>query len=481
MKVPKQFRQVCLFLLLAFTGLATAQEKQSKTYKETFTVNPDAIVDIDVSHADISFETWDKNEVSVEAVVELEGATAEEARKFFENMGVEILGNSSLVEIRTGMNPPFAPHGFQMPIGVAVPEIPSMEPLFLDLRIPEIPPMPDIPPMPPAAFPEFDYQAYQEEGEKYLKEWKQDFDKNFNKEYRKELEAWSKEMEKGAREWELHGEKWQEEQQKIREAWQAEREEAMEKASEQREKAGEQREKAREQAEKIREDIANIRHQAQGAPVFFYQARDGQGGKNLKIKKTIKIRMPKSVKLKMNVRHGEVKLAENTRDLRATLSYARLHAATIDGPGTKIIASYSPVTVTHWNLGSLRTDFSDNVALNEVKNLTLQANSSHVTIDRVLNSAHIENNLGAIRIKNVSDTFDTMDIVLKNGELYFDTPASAYRFRYNGTASRFSPPSRLTLVRSGNPEQTVYTGYYLNDTSKRSIVIDSRYSEVVLE
>lgn len=478
MKALKLFKAICLFLVMAWTGFGSAQEKQSRTYTETFVVKPDAVVDIDVSHADISFETWDKNEVSVEALVELEGATAEEATRFFDKGAVEILGNSSLVEIRTGGNSPFGLHGFQMPMGVAGP---NLEPLFLDLQIPEIPPLPDLPPMPPIPVTEFDYHAYREEGEKYLKEWKQKFDKNFNKEYRKELEAWGKAMEEGAKEWEWQGEKWQEEHEKMREAWQAEREEATEMAREQREKAMEQREKAREQADKNRKDISIIRRDRQEAPVIFYRTGEGEGSGNLKVKKTIKIRMPKSVKLKMNVRHGEVKLAENTRDLHATLSYARLLAATIDGPGTQIMASYSPVTVTHWNLGSLRADFTDKVALNEVKNLKLQANSSHVTIDRIVKSAQIENNLGTVRINGVSDSFDTMDIVLKNGELYFDVPGSAYQFRYNGTASRFSPPSGLRLTRSGNPEQTVYTGYHLDEHSKRAINIDSRYSEVILE
>ncbi len=69
----------------------------------------------------------------------------------------------------------------------------------------------------------------------------------------------------------------------------------------------------------------------------------------------------------MNVRHGEVKLAENTNNIDATLSHASLLAATIDGDKTMVMASYSPVSVEKWNYGQLHTDYSENVDLKEVK------------------------------------------------------------------------------------------------------------------
>jgi hypothetical protein len=190
--------------------------------------------------------------------------------------------------------------------------------------------------------------------------------------------------------------------------------------------------------------------------------------------------MPKSVKLKMNVRHGEVKLAENTKDLRATLSYARLLASTIDGERTEIIASYSPVNVLRWNFGSLQTDFSDKVDLNEVNNLNLRANSSDVTIGRLLKNVRIEQNLGELRIKSVADNFDNMDIVLQNGEFFSDTPASSYSVKINGTASSFIPPSFLKLTKKGDEKNVVYTGYHLSNNTNRAILINSHYSEVVL-
>ena len=92
------FKAVCLGALL---GPTLAVGQQSKTYKETFQVNADVEVALNTSYADIEFSTWDKNEVQVEAVVTLEGATKEEAEAYFRDGGMKILGNSSRVEVGT--------------------------------------------------------------------------------------------------------------------------------------------------------------------------------------------------------------------------------------------------------------------------------------------------------------------------------------------------------------------------------------------
>lgn len=465
----KAFKTMCLAYCLVNTLMLSAQEKQTKTYKETFTVKPDAVVDINVSHADLSFETWDQDRVQVEAVVELEGATPEEAGQYFEEAGIEILGNSSLVEIRTLAGAPFPPMPPHAPLVVQIPEMPDMEPLFLDLRIPDLPPLPELPPMPPVNVPSFDYKAYQKDGEKYLRKWKAEFDKKFDKEYRKEMEAWGKKMAAEAEERSKDLEKWQEEHEKLREEHASRQEAAMELAREQQEMA---REAARESSK--------FRTGQGEAPHVFYRSSDG-AEKNFRIRKTIKIKMPKSVKLKMNVRHGEVKLAENTKDMHATLSYARLLATTIEGAKTMISASFSPVRVSRWNYGSLHTNFSEEVALEEVENLDLKANSSKVTIERLLKKAHIENNLGHLKINAVADTFDTLKILVKNGELYCEAPTSAYGLQYLGTSSEFTPPAGLQLQKTAGNGRTNYKGYHLNSNSNRSIVIDSQYSEVVMK
>jgi hypothetical protein len=486
--LPKVFKAGSLIIGLVCSGIVLGQEKTSKTYKEHFNVAPDAIVELNTSHADIAFETWDKNEVEVVATIELEGASPEEAKRYFENNAIEIVGNSSKVQIDTGPEASWSHFSAPVPpIIIDIPEVPDIEPIFLDLRIPDLPPMPELPPVPPVPMQSFDYDAYQKDGEKYLKQWKKEYEKSFDKEYMEKIEAWSDRMKatederkKQMEEWEKEHEEMMRDREEHREELQQQREEMKQMAMEQRQQAREQVQMAREQAREAHRAVIISGSDEHDAPNVFYRHGEGEG-KNLKIKKTIKIKMPKSLKLKMNVRHGEVKLAENTRNLNATLSYARLLGATIDGNLTNITASYTPVDVLHWNYGALKTDFSDKVALKEVKNLDLKANSSNVTIDRLLNKASIENNLGVLYINSVADNFDSMTVVMQNGELFCGTPASAYSIQILGTGSKFSPPSYLKLVKTQNQKQTSYKGYHLSDGAKRSISIDSRYSEVVLE
>ncbi|WP_297795365.1 hypothetical protein [uncultured Eudoraea sp.] len=486
------FKSIVLSLCLYLTS--GYGQKESKTYKETFVVGKNAVVDINTSHADIEFTTWNKDQVVVEATIELEGASPEEAEAYFDKGGIKILGNSQEITIKTGRENSWiarGAHGDAHNIIVEIPEIPEMpelEPLFLDIQIPELPDIPQVimemplPPMPPMQFRNFDYEAYKKDGEKYLKEWSEEFEKSFDEGYQKEIEEWGKEMQARVEEREAA----REEMMKEREEMMKEREEVRREAQEIRREAMEERREIMEEQRKIAEKQRKIQknviisRQGKDSPTIYYRSSDG-GGKNYKIKKTIKIKMPKSTKLKMNVRHGEVKLAENTRNMNATLSYARLLASTIDGVNTNIVASYSPVSVERWNYGNLNINFSDDVALQDVNTLTLSTTSSDITIDRLLKSAQIKNDLGAIRINAIASDFKDLDIAMQNGELICNLPVTPFSITIDATSSKYSAPAELKLASEKNGNHVVHNGYYLEANSGKSIVIDSRYSEILLQ
>jgi hypothetical protein len=183
----------------------------------------------------------------------------------------------------------------------------------------------------------------------------------------------------------------------------------------------------------------------------------------------------------MNVRHGEVKLAGNTKNINARLSYSTLLAATIDGDQTTIKTSYSPVSVQKWNYGLLQADYSENVDLDEVLNLRLSTTSSEVTINKLLGSVVINSKMGPIKINSVSKNFKKIDISLQNAEMTFDLPETAFGIEVNGTMSKLSTPASLKLDRTKHNNTTIHTGYNLNGKSDKSILINSKYSEVVLK
>jgi hypothetical protein len=470
------------------TGLVCHAQEKSKTYKETFNVDQDAIININTSYADIEFETWDKNQVEITAVVELEGATDEEAQSYFEKDQVTIKGNSKEIEIRTTGSGFWANSSFVYDFDI--PEIPNIE--FVMPEIPEIPEIPEVivmpnlppmPPMPPMPHFDFDYEAYKKDGDKYMKEWKKNFDKNFDKEYKERFKEWSEEMGEMAKEM---AEEMAENRKQIEEDRKHLLEERKELKEEQMELHKEAQEEMRKQHEEARKQQHEVRHQRvisinNGEPNVFYFSSDDGKHKKYKVKKRIKIKMPKSVKLKMDVRHGEVKLAANTKNINASLSYASLHASTIDGDKTNIRASYSPVEVQQWNYGQLKTDYSDRVNLKEVKELRLNSVSSNVIIGRLVNNAFVTSSLGVLNIDSVSDGFSNIDITVENGAVDCVLPSVPFKIYVNETASEFSYPKSMSLGTSKNYQTNVHKGYHIANQDGKSITINSKYSEVVLK
>ena len=479
--------KVAVFRLLLFAGILgisfPVTGQQSRAYKESFRVNPDVVVELNTSYADIEFETWNKNEVVVEATIELEGATEEEARAFFEQDGVEILGNSQEVQVRTRADRwafRFSePMDFHMEdFEVVIPEMPDIAPMVEDImiQIPEIAEMPPLPPLPPAPF---DYEAYKKDGEKYMKEWQKKFEKEFDEEYREQFEAWGRKMEARAREMESRMEEREAQREKMRKELEKQREELAEQREAMREQAQEAREQAQEAREQAQQAREQAREQARQSQVFYM--RGPKGDRNFSIKKTIRIKMPKGARLKLNVRHGEVKLADNSLNTKATLSYARLLATSIDGLATEIEARYTPVIVKYWKGGSLQAEYSEEVSLSEVGQLKLQANSSDVHIDHLLKKADIDNKFGVLRIGSISEDFSDLVISVENGEVSCSLPQSAYRIEVSSDRSEVSYPDFIRWAQPNREGINTRTGYHKSQDSGRTIVISSSFSEVLLQ
>jgi len=360
--------------------------------------------------------------------------------------------------------------------------------------------MMDKPPLPPKNIQAFDYESYKKDGEAYLKEWKKEFDKGFGKDYERKMEEWSKrmdlkraEIEKRRREMEKNREQVQQDRFQRLQEIQSKRMEIHEKEQEQMarsitsgKKAGEIKKNMNAIAIKVdsakgkSNEIIVLDLDHHKAPNVFYSIKKG-GDKNIKVKKTIKIKLPKSTKIKMNVRHGEVILAENTKNLSATLSYSSLLATTIDGDKTYIDASYSPVSVQKWNYGQLKADYSDKVNIKEVENLTLSATFSDVNIDNLLNRAFIKNSFGPLAINAISKDFTDLDINLQNAEFFCTLPKAAFNITVNGSNSELVYPKELYMVKTKNGYNTLNKGYHINKNSGKSVIINSKFTDVVLK
>lgn len=488
-------------ILICFISGGLFAQKEHKVIEESFKVEPNAIVNINTTHTDIEFITWDKNEVAVEATIVLEGATPEEAVAYFDKNDLKIMGNSRNIEISTRNGPDmFSQHNIRMQDFII--DVPNMEDILIKIpQLPELAKLPElskleelteivvvppIPPLPPMEFADFDYESFKKDGEKYLKKWKKEFSKNFDENYEREMQEWANEMEDYKAEIEERREELRERRQEVIEA---NREKLEEKRERQEEKRKAQREVQREVIERRREaimvqrEVLREQHQLKrnitNRSIGFYSNVDG-GNKGFKIKRTIKIKMPKSVKLKMNVRHGEVKLAENTKNIQASLSYASLHGSTIGGSNTLIKASYSPVSVQKWNGGQLNADFSENISLKEVRVLNMKTMSSNVIIDKVLESAQIENNMGSIVIGNIANNFKNINISVEHGEIELAIPSTSFAIVVSETGSVVVSPDALPLKITKSDNVNLHKAYQINKEGDKAILVNAEYSKVVL-
>ncbi|WP_405409929.1 hypothetical protein [Maribacter sp. Asnod1-A12] len=459
---------IALGLLTSTSFLA---QEESKTFQERFIVAEDAVVNINTSYADIEFETWDKDEVAISATITLEGATKEEAENYFKNSPIEILGNSKEIKISSkSKNNDFftsfdSDHVFDHGgMRIEVPEIASFV-----VTVPEIAPFPEMPPLPLTDAFTFDYEAYQKDGDNYMKKWQKNFEKSFDKKHQKRLEEWAERMEE-------RGEAIEERM----EAYNERREMLLEKRREKLEQREEKLQERREKIQEEREERSMIIQSNANSPNIFYYTNEGEQ-KNFKIKKTIKISLPKSTRIKMDVRHGEVKLAENTKNLNANLSHSSLWAVTIDGEETTVSAAYTPVSVQKWNYGQLSTSYSEEISLSEVVQLQLQATSSDVTIEKLFNKAFIKNDFGAVHVLELGNDFKELDVSVKNGELNVTVPKVATNIYVKGNTSTLKMPEGLQMIETKNGNTTIYKGHHLNNNSNKSIIITSDYSEVVLQ
>ena len=467
------------FLLLCVIGTAVYGQKETKVYKEIYNVNSETVLDIDTSNADIQFETWDKDQIEIEASIELEGATAEEAKRYFEREAFEIIGNSKKVSVTTRHSSTWVlgnnfqdrslPH-FDNGVSFEIQDLFSNlnhidgDSLFYSYEHLE-----SLPPMPPVPSTNFDYAAFKKDGHKYLKKWQSEFKEGFGKEYQTRMKAWQKEFE-------ANHKKTQKKHAKLLKKSAREQAELNKKLAKSRValKGLQFRTDSLRSFFRHRDSTLNQR------PNIFYFSSDGEN-KNYKVKKSIKIKMPKGNKIKMDVRHGEVKLAANTLNIDADLSYSNLLAFEIDGAATNVRASYSPIFVEKWNLGQLQTEYSDAVNLKEVVDLRLTSTSSEVTIDRLSDKAIIKNEFGPLVIKSVASGFSDLDVSLHNAELNCEMPNTAFTIYVNGTSSKLTIPAAIKIERSKNGSTLIHKGFFKNKQSGKSIVINSKYSNVVID
>ncbi|AWH72905.1 hypothetical protein DCS32_01625 [Dokdonia sp. Dokd-P16] len=200
-----------LTLLFVASGSVFAQSKKEKL-NERFSVNKDVSITVDTRYADVVFETWNKNEVSVEAYVE--GKDASDALRSWD---LNVSGNSNNVRITSKGGYSDAKVYDRNDIGnlnldldldlgeIIGQSLSLVEPVMNGLVGPLLEGISGQR-LPDEFYEEmgkmkFDHEAYKREGRAYLDRWEKQVDKSYGPEFEEKMEKWEKEFERNSEDW----------------------------------------------------------------------------------------------------------------------------------------------------------------------------------------------------------------------------------------------------------------------------------------
>ncbi|TRO63950.1 hypothetical protein [Christiangramia sabulilitoris] len=460
-----RLKYVILSLLFITAGSFAQTRKMSKTYK----TSPNVKVELDSRHTNIIIENWDRNEVQIEAYLEGDTGDKEMTKKLLASWNLETSGNSDRVTIESSGGS--GKWKMDMDIDMtalegSLSELPDMlGPLMENLVGPILSNIAENP-LPPGFADDmkgmkFDYDAYKKDGDKYLRKWEAEFENKFGKKYEMKMEKWAEKMEKNSEKWEkdyeMKMEAWGKDLEKDMEAWGEEFGKRMEAWGE-------------EFGKKFEAQMENRR-----GPAFIME-----NGKAVNSKKTIKLKIPKDAKLELNVRHGELKLGNHIKNLKADLSHSRLSANRISGKNTNISAAYSPVKVAFWEYGVLSTQFVKSCKLDKVVSIKLDSNSSDVVINELESTGVLTGSFGKLQINDLGSGFETLNISLENSDLELNVPDTAFNFSFNGMQSSIKHPSGLKLKSTKSYDNEILNGYNKSRTGNSNITIKANFSDVLI-
>jgi len=501
-----KYKLLSLFLVLAFSVQA---QKFDKKITESFKVNSDVELVINTSHTDVSIETWNKNTVSIEAVMEVEGVSKKEANKILDQWKFEALGNKDKVKVTSkSSNMDFKfEFDFDFPdVDIEVPHFEMPEFHFPEIEfhelheLSEMIELPEMPEMPEMSEMEFDYELYQNDST-YLKKyklkvakevkkfknsgWKKKMDSVRNsKEYKRNLEEYKKASKKIAIEMkELRNSKEfkraMEESKKVAAEVKKEMLENKHLWKEQAEKAKEAGKIAREMIQKMKENgtFDSIKNHEQNTFFFYGDKKNSK----VKIKKYLKIKVPKKAIFDLNVRHGKLNVPNSSTKMSANISYGDFIGGVIEGADNNLKFLNSPVLINTINSGNITLKNVPNATFGTFSNANLFANSSDVIIEKVGSDVALSQKFGEIDILEIDPLFQNLNIVLDYAKGSFNFSKANYLFRINSKNTTLKLTESLSDVKRKSKDGVDFLeGFFNNKSSKNNVLLTGVYSTIKL-
>jgi hypothetical protein len=373
------FIKFSLCVLIAISSYA----QTNKTFKESFDVNKDVEVFLNVDNAEIVIETWNKNRVEVEATFSIDIEDKDLANEILEKAFFEALGNSSKVEIKSSqMN--------RFDLANTLRGNRDFRILTEDVRGLPIA-TPPMPPLPEMDF-DFDMDRFNEEGRAYVIRFQNEVKDIVNDStFKKEMKEWKYKVEK-----DMKGLK-----------------------------------------DSVKVFTYELKNDLQPKVIRLRENLREMQSPHRKVKKKIIIKMPKDAKLNLDVKRSELKIA-SLYQIDANLNYSGLHIEELTGSNSSVAAMYSGVDILKANGLNLNLKYAKNVNIGEVSELISTSKTSNLIINMIKERAIIEGSFGDLVIKEVSKDFKLIDINLKNSSAKLNLPDVSYNFYINSKSSDFN-------------------------------------------
>lgn len=421
-----------LALIIMMVMLSSLGYSQT-SIKESFKITPETVVKLNTSYTQIIFENWDKNKVEIEAFIEGDDLSKEEKEALFSSWDFSVNATDAEVAVTSlakGKSHPLVPgmdffenallsdpFAAQMLTGEG--GNPLAQSMFANMSAMK-----------------FDYAAFQSNPQQYMQQFEESMKSSFGKNKDEMNVMMEEQMKKMEAQFEAQGMDYTQ--------------------------------------EVITDANGNKTYIIQGSSTGTKTTKTPEG------KKVLIIRMPKSTKTEINVRHGEIKMADAS-NVRATLNYAPFTAQNIDGGDTYITAAYAPVAISNWGNGTLYVKFVDTCDLKNVKEINLTANSSGIYIGTLRSNAKITASFGSLKIDAMDTSFNTLHLVLDNVDAGINIPDTAFGLRFNGKRSTLRYNKKLELASQKRQyDRVLVDGYYKSKDTEREMLISAAYSNLVL-
>ena len=502
----KLYNPIFTLIAICFLGTTFAQ-KFDKKFTENFKVSKDVEIAIDASNTEINVATWNKNEVQVEAFIEIEGLSKEEAQKYFKNWNFEALGNKSKVKITSQGNNSlglrndfiiFNDSDFEFDFS----DIKSLDLDSLHLNIDEIN-FPDINIDSILNVDAFDIEKSFKNGELSKFKWKE----GKHNVVVTSKEEWNEFKKTDA--YKVYIKLNKEAKVKMFYYRESEIEIKHDAANHKRSLVEAQAELKRElkkhQIER-RKNIIDSKRELERAKLVFknfdkekikrelviakkhimemkmnHNSNSSDftiNGKKIKIKKRLEIKVPKNATFNLNTRHCKVKLP-NTKAF-GKVSYGGFDASNLNGG--RLTIDYSKVSINDLNGCTLFLNNVTDANIASVTNTTLSNNSSGLNINIINENVNLSDKFGELTIHNFNPNFNNFVLNLSNSDASILLGDVKTSFIYNINTSKLDNKTSFGAINKVIKTNEISTTSNIsNENTKNKFELNAEYSTIIIK